>query len=152
MALGPSGCVFLSSSRIRPYDPILPCEMTKSMLSIATCKRTVCLGFLGLSEHVSADCCLLMAPLDWLIPATSFTSPLFQRTPSLGAVCRTETDTSPGKTFSGPICLCQTDQREMNQKDQTKWVVLEKSVLCPSFYKIREKHFIFLSKSKFSFQ
>lgn len=144
MALVPFGCVFLSSSRVRPYDPILPCEMTKSMLSIATCKRTVYLGFLGLSEHVSADCCLLMAPLDWLIPAASFTSPLFQRTPSLGAVCRTETDTSPGKTSSGPTCLYQTDQRETNKHDWTRTVVLENSVLDPSFYKIRQKHFIFL--------
>lgn len=69
MALHPSGCGSFSSRRIGQYGTVLPCQMTKPMLSISTCKWTLHLGFLGLTKHLSPDCSLEMAlPDQFLTP------------------------------------------------------------------------------------
>lgn len=86
----------------------------------------------------------------WPIPDASSTPPLFQRTPRLGAACRTNTATFHGTTSCGPISLCRTVQRQMKQQYGTRLVILESSVLSPSFYKIREKLY-FCQNKKLTF-
>lgn len=69
-ALGPSGCVYFSSSRIGPHGPVLLCQMTKHMLSIPASKWTVLLVFwvllntllqtvLCIWHHLISSWCLL---------------------------------------------------------------------------------------------